>query len=106
MIPNIATLSTSLILYPIAIIMTGLAIRYRKASIVAGLLGLGSGLFWIFGVESLKTVMIQQEISLGGTDFLIEMTKYYASKTQFSHGALVSIFVGIAMLSIFFYQET
>jgi hypothetical protein len=107
LIPSVGAMMLSILLYPITIIVAVVSLRYRKASLIAGVLGVATGTLWIFGIDSLKGALISQMGSLGGTYGSLYQTyaSLITSAITFGYGALIPIAGGIILLVAYFLKE-
>jgi hypothetical protein len=107
MIPSVGAMMIAILLYPISLIVAIVSLLHRKASLVAGVLSVATGLLWVFGIDALKGALIDQMKNAGG--MFGSLTQAYASlimsAISFGYGAIVPIVGGIVLLVAFFLKE-
>ncbi|MCX6648557.1 MAG: ABC transporter substrate-binding protein [Candidatus Bathyarchaeota archaeon] len=104
-VPSVAAMFLTIVLFPLAIIFALVSIFYPKVSIGAGISGILSGVLWIFGIDSLKSVIVQEMINQGATTFTQQLASIIYSAITFGYGALISIVGGVVFLVAFFYNN-
>jgi hypothetical protein len=98
--PSITAIFITLVAYPASVILGLASMVTRKAAPFAGIVGIASGVSWIFGVNSLKVTLVQRAAESGGFGDII--AGLAATLVRVDYGAYAVIIGGIVILLAYF----
>lgn len=104
-LPSTFGVIVSIILYPFTIALSLLSIHFRRQSLVAGFLGIMTGLLWFIGVETMKASIVQEAGKQGGV-----LGRFITAALSWSitagYGAYLMILGGFVFIVAFYFRET
>lgn len=103
-LPSIGAMVATILLYPLAIVLAALGMLSRKVSLVSGILGILLGFLWIFGVDSLKSLLVQEAARQGGL-FGQLIGGAIASLISVGYGVYAAIVGGVVLVLAFFSEK-
>ena len=100
MVSSVLFMLASIILFPISALLGLVSILARRVALAAGLLAMFASIFWIAGIESLKSQIVEQ--ASGGGVFGGLLASMLVAAIQVGYGVYIAVFASIVMFVAFF----